>query len=119
MAIDLTGIHGSTQANDAQVNDLRQNKPLQTDPKTAAGPSNTSDTSDKGEASQAESDSVTLTQTVSVLQDLQQNLSKLAVVDSSRVAAVQNALANGSFEINSDRIAEKMLAFEQSLAPDL
>jgi len=114
MAIDLTGINSGIKANDVQVKDLQQDKPLQTGSRAA----DASDPGGQGEPGQ-ESDTVTLTQAASVLQDLQKTLSNLPVVDRSRVATVQNALSNGSFEIDSNRIAEKMLAFEQSLVTDL
>ncbi|GMR08795.1 MAG: flagellar biosynthesis anti-sigma factor FlgM [Gammaproteobacteria bacterium] len=115
MAIDLTGINSSIKANDAQAKDLQQNQPLQTGPASDPGGNGEADQESAGQ----ESDSVTLTQAASVLQDLQKTLSSLPVVDRSRVASVQNAISNGSFEIDSNRIAEKMLAFEQSLATDL
>ena len=37
----------------------------------------------------------------------------VAVVDADRVAAVKQALADGSYQINAERIAEKMIQYEK------
>jgi negative regulator of flagellin synthesis FlgM len=112
MAIDVTGINSNLPSSDAQVKDLQQSRQQPLDPNAASA-------SGQNETSSGESDTVTLTHTASALQDIQTSLDNLPVVDSSRVAAIQKAISNGSFEIDSNRIAEKMLAFEQSLATDL
>lgn len=57
-------------------------------------------------------DRVTLTSTASRLKDIEQQLSAGSNVDSNRIAEVQSAINNGDYTVNSDRIADKMLAFE-------
>lgn len=41
-----------------------------------------------------------------------------AVVDVARVASVKKALADGSYQINAERIAEKMLHYEKLMPQD-
>lgn len=57
-------------------------------------------------------DRVTLTNTASRLKDIEQQLSSTSSIDSERVAEVQSAISNGDYTVDADRIADKMLAFE-------
>jgi negative regulator of flagellin synthesis FlgM len=57
-------------------------------------------------------DRVTLTNTASRLKDIEQQLSNSSSVDSARVAEMQTAISNGDYNVDADRIADKMLAFE-------
>jgi negative regulator of flagellin synthesis FlgM len=60
-------------------------------------------------------DTVSLTDTAARLRELENSLAKMPVVDSQRVETLQQAIANGSYEVDSGRVAEKMLRFEQDL----
>lgn len=60
-------------------------------------------------------DTVSLTDTAARLRELENSLAKMPVVDSQRVESLQKAIANGSYEMDSGRVAEKMLRFEQDL----
>jgi len=57
-------------------------------------------------------DRVTLTNTASRLQNIEQQLSNASSIDSAHVAEVQSAISNGDYNVDADRIADKMLAFE-------
>ena len=57
-------------------------------------------------------DRVTLTNAASRLQNIEQQLSNASSIDSARVAQVQSAISNGDYNVDADRIADKMLAFE-------
>lgn len=61
------------------------------------------------------SDKVSLTGDASRLQELERQLESQPVVDSQRVDAVRSAVENGTFEVNPERIAEKMMSLEQAL----
>jgi negative regulator of flagellin synthesis FlgM len=61
-------------------------------------------------------DRVTLTDTASRLKDIEQQLSKSSSVDNARVAEVQSAINNGDYNVDADRIADKMLAFEDFMS---
>lgn len=64
------------------------------------------------ESSSASADRVTLTNTASHLKDIEQPLNNTSSVNSARVAEVQSAISNGDYTVNTDRIADKMLSFE-------
>ena len=61
------------------------------------------------------SDRVSLTGEAQKLKELERDLASQPVVDSQRVNAVRDALADGSFAVNPQRIAEKMISLEQAL----
>lgn len=68
--------------------------------------------SSQGDTSTSTGDRVTLTDTASRLQNIEQELNNASSIDSARVAEVQSAISNGDYNVDADRIADKMLAFE-------
>ena len=62
------------------------------------------------------SDSVSLTPAAQLLRDVESRVAAQPVVDSQRVSAMREALADGSFNIDPARIAERMMGMEQALA---
>lgn len=65
-------------------------------------------------ASQSD-DRLTLTNTAAHLQNIEQKLNSGSSVDAKHVAEVQKAISNGEYAVNSDRIADKMLSFEEHM----
>ena len=60
-------------------------------------------------------DSLRLTGEATSLQALQRQLSTAPAVDNARVQAVREALENGSYRINPEAIAQRMLDMDNSL----
>jgi len=60
-------------------------------------------------------DTVSLTDTASRLRQMETTLAELPVVDNQRVEQIRKALEEGTFEMNPERIAEKMLGMEREL----
>ena len=60
-------------------------------------------------------DSVTLTDSARSLQKLEEAVASAPVVSESRVEAVKAAIAQGKYEVNAERVAEKMLAADREL----
>ena len=60
-------------------------------------------------------DSLRLTGEATNLQALQRQLSSATAVDNARVQAVRDALENGSYRINPEAIAQRMLDMDQQL----
>ncbi|GAB1258138.1 flagellar biosynthesis anti-sigma factor FlgM [Aurantivibrio plasticivorans] len=56
-----------------------------------------------------ETDSVQLSPEAMALKRLEAQINASPDIDTARVAAIKRAIAEGSFEINVERIAEKML----------
>ena len=60
-------------------------------------------------------DSVSLTGEARQMQVLEARIASAPVVDTQRVQAVRSAVENGTFTINPERIADRMINLEQAL----
>ena len=60
-------------------------------------------------------DSLRLTGEASSLQAIQRELSAAPAVDAARVAQVRQSLEDGSYRINPQAIAQRMIAMEQQI----
>lgn len=103
MPIEITG-HTTAQTGTAHeggpVRSARTGTP--TDPKT-------------GGAAAGALDTLSLTDTGALLQKLDAAIAATPVVDMARVHRIQQAIENGTYEIDPARVAEKLLAFETAL----
>ena len=99
MSNDITSIY----SNRAQV---RSNQAGNTAPDNSASPD-----SNKSSANSS-ADRLTLTNTASRMRDIEQKLSSASPVDTDRVQQMQSAIANGQYQVNPERIADKMMSFE-------
>lgn len=61
------------------------------------------------------SDRVSLTGEARQLKELEAELANQPVVDSQRVEAVRSAVENGTFTVNPERIADKLISLELAL----
>lgn len=59
-------------------------------------------------------ESVQLSSEAQGIRKLEQELAKQPEVDSDRVARIKEALDNGSYQVNSRAVAEKLLGFEEN-----
>jgi len=67
------------------------------------------------EKATVDTDRVKLTDTAEKLRALEEQVAHQPVVDSQRVASVKKAIADGTFQVNVNRTAEKMIALENML----
>ncbi len=61
------------------------------------------------------SDQVTLTSSARSLQKIEETIAQTPVVNSSKVAAVKQAISSGTYQVDSGRVADKLLQFENGL----
>jgi len=83
--------------------------------KTAGQNTAVSSESASGEG-KVQEDSVSLTSSASLLQELRSEIEQQPVVNTEAVEAVSQKLADGTYEINDQRIADKILDMETKLA---
>jgi negative regulator of flagellin synthesis FlgM len=69
------------------------------------------------EESTQQKSEVSITSTASMLANLQQSLAAQPAVDQNRVASISKALANGTYRIDSGKIASGLIHSERGLAP--
>lgn len=94
---------GSIGAGGGSLGPIRGGKPVGS---AAAG---------SGSNSAAGADSVHITDSARALAALSQTIQALPETDAGRVATLQQAIANGSYSVDSGRIAARMLQLEQDL----
>jgi negative regulator of flagellin synthesis FlgM len=60
-------------------------------------------------------DQLTLTNSARSLQKIEEAVAKAPVVDVAKVAAVKQAVQNGTYQVDAGRVADKLLQFENGL----
>ncbi|WP_126453729.1 flagellar biosynthesis anti-sigma factor FlgM [Sulfuriflexus mobilis] len=60
-------------------------------------------------------DTVSLTNASAQLRSLENTLAELPVVDTQRVESIKQALADGSYQVDAQRVADKLIDLEQGL----
>ena len=87
----------------------RSNASQETGSATQAAPANSPE---QTSASAPRGESVHLSQEAQQLQKISDSLRDQPVVDKNRVAELKQAIADGSYKVDSDRIASKLLDME-------
>jgi negative regulator of flagellin synthesis FlgM len=67
-------------------------------------------------ASEAASDRLSLTEAAASIKNVETKLAQTPIVDSGRVERIREAIADGSYEINPHRVADRLLQFEFMLS---
>lgn len=67
------------------------------------------------EQTQTAQDTIKLSMSGSVLQRAQAAMDRTPVVDVQQVNALHKAIATGSYRVDADRVAEKLIQFERNL----
>ena len=63
----------------------------------------------------AQTDTVSLTSTGVHLAEIERTLANVPIVDTKRVEEVKQAITDGRYQVDSARVADKMLSFENAL----
>jgi len=71
--------------------------------------------SDQASVASQTGDHVTLTTSARSLQKLSEAIAQAPVVNADKVASVKQAVNNGTYQVDSGRVADKMLQFEKGL----
>jgi len=100
MANDITGINANRLTQSGSRNAQRIN--------------DKADDAGSNDRSSSGADKVSLTSTAARLKELEQRLSDQAPVDTRRVNDMKNAIASGEYQVDADRVADKMIEFESS-----
>lgn len=67
-------------------------------------------------AKPAEASTVTVTDSGLKMLQIEKTLAEMPGFDADKVDRIKQALSDGSYVINTDRIAEKLISFEQGLS---
>ena len=99
--------------------DINNINPLRPDSARSQGASNEAKAEVKGQvdssqtaASSASTDNVSLSSTAKALTQIESDLKQLPEVNQAKVDAIKAKIDNGSYQIDSDNMAQKMLDLE-------
>jgi negative regulator of flagellin synthesis FlgM len=73
------------------------------------------DTASAQKGNAAQTDTVSLTSEGVHLAEIERALANVPVVDTKRVEEVKQAITDGRYQVDSARVADKMLSFENAL----
>lgn len=102
----------------ASIDHLRSGQPLTTNRGSQNKTQDSSQTSSGREAQSASAtprDAVSLSQQSRAIDEMNQQLAAEPHFDSAKVAAIKDAIANGSYKIDADRLAVNIMRFEDDL----
>ncbi|NWN90679.1 flagellar biosynthesis anti-sigma factor FlgM [Marinobacter adhaerens] len=106
MAVDLNGIgqgqvntHRSTAEKPSSSQSARQTAPEQTNAR----------------AEKSQGDKVNLSSQARNLKQLEEKLGSYPEVDDNRVAEIRSALENGTYKVDAEKLAQKMLDMDESI----
>lgn len=102
MAIDITSATSQPTTTRARTNEQTVTTPNGGSNSVVAPPSSRGDTVQLSEAAQT-------------LRDVERRLADTPDVDSARVESIRQQIDDGTYEINPDRIAERILDFDNLL----
>lgn len=105
MAIEITGQNGN-----GKILNTRSDRPEVNVSRDEAS----ADQQETGRPSTV--DTVSLTDTSAQLRSLENTLAELPVVDTQRVESIKQAIADGSYQVNTQNVADKLIDLEQGLA---
>ena len=102
-----------------EFNGLPPSRPPKTGGETQVktGREDTKAQQDKSERP-ANPDKVSLTDATARLRELEQRLLDLPITDNQRVEAIKKAMADGSYKVDAERVAQELLALEGTLNTD-
>lgn len=63
----------------------------------------------------AQQDAVSLSQQSKAVSKLQKDMAASPAYDSAKVAAIKEAIANGSYRVDPEKLADNMIKFENEL----
>ena len=100
-----------------EINGLRGSHPPPVSDRGKPGSTNTESSSGGAPRNQTAGtgDQVSLTPTALRLHGAEQRLANQPVVDEARVEAIRQAIAEGSYQVNAERVAEKLLDLERTM----
>lgn len=87
-------------------------------PSQAGGTDKSADaavTDSQAKTASKNADTVELTEDARLMQAVEERLTQVNEVDSSRVEAIRNQIESGEYTVSAERTADKMMAFDRSL----
>ncbi len=99
----------------AGIDNIRSSQTMTTNRSSSRAESSASRSGSVAE-SKTSQDSVSLSQQGKAMGKLQQDLASQPAFDSAKVAAIKEAIANGSYRVDPEKLADNIMKFEKELS---
>ena len=99
----------------AGIDNIRSGQTMTTSRSAVRSESKASERSDSASETKNSPDSVSLSQQGKAMGQLHQTMAAQPSFDSAKVAAIKEAIANGSYRVDPEKLADNMAKFENEL----
>ncbi|MGR5169405.1 flagellar biosynthesis anti-sigma factor FlgM [Vibrio astriarenae] len=99
----------------AGIDNIRTGQTMTTTTRGAQRSDSSSQSTESTGTSQTAQDSVSLSQQSKDIGAMHSNMAQSPSFDSAKVAAIKEAIANGSYAVDAEKLADNMMKFEQEL----
>lgn len=99
----------------AGIDNIRSGQTMTTSRSPARTESGAKSGSESVSESKGSADSVSLSQQGKAMGKLQQDMASKPSFDSAKVAAIKEAISNGSYKVDPEKLADNMMKFEDEL----
>ncbi|EJI1279600.1 flagellar biosynthesis anti-sigma factor FlgM [Vibrio vulnificus] len=102
----------------ASIDNIRSGQIITTNSRgpARADSNSVSDTRNEAKKSNVGQDAVSLSQQSRDIEQLHQEMASKPAFDAAKVAAIKEAIANGSYRVDPEKLADNMMKFENELA---
>ena len=99
----------------AGINNIRSGQMATTTSRAPARTDSSATTTTESKKAPAQQDAVSLSQQGKAVSKLQKDMAASPAYDSAKVAAIKEAITNGSYKVDPDKLADNMIKFENEL----
>jgi negative regulator of flagellin synthesis FlgM len=99
----------------AGIDNIRTGQPMTTSRGSARTESGASNANSATGSKASSSDSVSLSQQSKAIGQLHQEMATQPSFDGAKVAAIKEAIANGSYKVDPEKLADNMMKYENEL----
>ncbi|ASI97114.1 flagellar biosynthesis anti-sigma factor FlgM [Vibrio rotiferianus] len=99
----------------AGIDNIRSGQIMTTTSRSPARSDSSTTTSTESKKSTVAQDAVSLSKQGKAVSQMHQDLAASPAYDSAKVAAIKDAIANGSYKVDPEKLADNMIKFENEL----
>ena len=99
----------------AGIDNIRSGQVMTTNSRAPARNDSSSNSATEAKKTSAQQDAVSLSQQSKAVSKLQKDMATSPAYDSAKVAAIKEAITNGSYKVDPEKLADNMIKFENEL----
>ncbi len=100
----------------AGIDNIRSGQMMSTTSRAPARKDSSATSASESQRTPTQQDAVSLSQQGKAVSKLQQDMAASPAYDSAKVAAIKEAIANGSYQVDAEKLADSMIKFENEFS---